>query len=890
MIQKLFLTFALFFSTTLSLAQSAALQWYFGRNAGIDFTTGMADTLGALHSDEGCATTSTGTGQLLFYTDGRTVFNAEHEVMQQGTGLNGNPQCAQAAVIVQQPGENHLFYVFTNDAHTGSNGLQYSVVDMQQDSGRGAVVQKNIPLATGLGEQLTLTHQGMPGNYWLLARAFGGQDIYAWSVSDTGIAASPVISQGVVNTGGASYNSIGSMKVSKTIDRLAISHRGLGKVEVFAFDAQTGIASNGYVLTGFTNNACYGVEFDPDGLFLYISERTPNGQLLQYDLMQPTPTDVQASKSVLAAFGTSQGALQIGPDDRIYHTVLNATHIGRINAPNLPGVQCAYDPDAFDLEGPIARLGLPQYLPGAGVAANASMLGGGCAGEPVVMAALTTTYDSLLWDFGDTLSGAANFSTDSIASHLYPGSGIWEVTLTVYHNGQSDSTVYPVIINPVLLNPIPGDTVACQGSVLELETNYPGLAVLWSTGVVDSVLMVTEPGAYWVESTGGTCVENDTVHVHLMPVPALSIVSDTMVCEGDSISVNLSAFGGSVLWENGDTNALRTLNTPGVYGIALDSAGCTRLHQINFEWLMYHGTFLGPDTSICESEALCLDIPYPDPQVSWSSGQSGPVLCVEQATTVYVDVEALGCQTTDTITVTTRPVPQPQLGADTAFCVGTPLALVSKPIAVDAWQWDNGHTEAMRLVDRPGRYWLYATLDGCTGSDTIVVTALPAPIPAQRFDTITCSDGLVTIQPGFTGIEYLWSDGSTAPVKTVGPGVYTVEVAVNECVVQDTVIVREATNCGCKLFAPNAFTPNGDGRNDTFAPITECEAVETELVVYNRWGELVFRSTEPGAKWDGRMAGTSVQTGTYVWQYRAVLQSWPNPQPGKWNGTVTVLQ
>lgn len=121
---KFFIIFLLY--TTFVFSQQEASVWYFGQNAGIKFhsdgsVTPLTD--GQLNTSEGCATISDNSGNLLFYTDGTTVWNKNHQVMQNGTGLMGSWSSTQSATIVPKPGSSNIYYVFTLDYEVHPNGL-----------------------------------------------------------------------------------------------------------------------------------------------------------------------------------------------------------------------------------------------------------------------------------------------------------------------------------------------------------------------------------------------------------------------------------------------------------------------------------------------------------------------------------------------------------------------------------------------------------------------------------------------------------------------------------------------------------------------------------------------------------------------------------------------
>ena len=132
----------------IAFSQKEGNIWYFGEYAGLDFTSGspVAITNSAMNKDEGCASICDSAGSLLFYTSGINVWNKNHQLMSNGTGLAGHNSSTPSALIVPNSGNSSLYYIFTTDAFFYPNGLKYSIVDMSLSSGLGAVTQKNITL------------------------------------------------------------------------------------------------------------------------------------------------------------------------------------------------------------------------------------------------------------------------------------------------------------------------------------------------------------------------------------------------------------------------------------------------------------------------------------------------------------------------------------------------------------------------------------------------------------------------------------------------------------------------------------------------------------------------------------------------------------------------
>ena len=144
------------------VAQNQASNWYFGENAGLSFnldTNTVSRTLdGQLNTREGCSSISDDTGNLLFYTDGLTVWNRNHTVMLNGFGLNGDESSTQSAIIVPKPDDPNIYYVFTVDDRERdgfTNGLNYSEIDMTLDGGLGSITVKNVTLLDVCSEKIT---------------------------------------------------------------------------------------------------------------------------------------------------------------------------------------------------------------------------------------------------------------------------------------------------------------------------------------------------------------------------------------------------------------------------------------------------------------------------------------------------------------------------------------------------------------------------------------------------------------------------------------------------------------------------------------------------------------------------------------------------------------
>jgi hypothetical protein len=159
-------------------AQNQNNFWFFGNEAGIDFSSGapVSITTGQMLSIEGCASVSDlVTGNLLFYSNGLQIWNANHVVMPNGNGLLGGASTSstQGVLIVPFPNNPGRYFLFTVDESIGGavNGFRYSVVNMNLNGGLGDVVsgQKNILIQNNVSERLAVAVKGDSTGYWVMS-------------------------------------------------------------------------------------------------------------------------------------------------------------------------------------------------------------------------------------------------------------------------------------------------------------------------------------------------------------------------------------------------------------------------------------------------------------------------------------------------------------------------------------------------------------------------------------------------------------------------------------------------------------------------------------------------------------------------------------------------
>ncbi len=445
-------------------AQSEAAVWYFGENAGVDFNSGFPEALinGQLSTSEGCATISDENGALLFYTDGSKVWNRNHIIIPNGTGLKGNPSSSQSAVIVPNPANLNQYYIFTVQAISHRGGLFYSILDMTLDGGNGAIMssQKNINLLQYSAEKIAAIEDHDNG-YWILSYAgFAGDEsrydtFHAFKINDLGIDASITSTfSGCSTTDGRGY-----LKISADGTKVAICNQNQRQVCLYNFDTSTGVLEG--ELTLDTVKSPYSAEFSPSSEKMYVSTGglfiSDNAGLYQFDL---TSSDIEGSRVKIHGERSKRGALQLGIDGKIYYARPGKTYLGVINDPENTGLTCNYNNEGVNLNGRKCKQGLPPFIQSyllAGINANDS-----CVGETVEFSLdSSVAIDSVLWDFGD-----GNTSTLETPNHVYNTSGTYIVTAEVNSGSSTRRLNKEITVIEVAMASSVSNFYACDDSTM----------------------------------------------------------------------------------------------------------------------------------------------------------------------------------------------------------------------------------------------------------------------------------------------------------------------------------------------------------------------------------------------------------------------------------------
>jgi hypothetical protein len=466
---------ALFFVLLINLAKAQhGNVWVYGIGNTLDFNQSppVDAPQRPMQAFEGSAVACDSLGNLLFYTNGITVYDKNDQIMPNGDSLKGGSSASMAAQIVPWPGHSKKYFVITVAQQGEPDGFCYSVVDLALNNGLGEVTTKNVQLHPSVGEKLTVTKHCNGIDYWVFVRTALTNQYLSFLISVNGIDSIAVVSQAIPARPHTSIhdNSVwGQFKFSPDSKFLAESVRRQG-LFIYSFNAQTGMvtgllncdtsfASNWGNPIGVSN---WGVSFDntSEKLVYSVGQYTDSNNSLQFCncIFEYSSTDGFVSfvrRDLVMPDSIPQiNGMQLAPDNNIYvkvrkqgpNGVSSYGEILRIetataingNLPLISELNYPQNLGPFDIYG----ISFPSFYDGIFTNHHKAALKiplcnptGGFDSIPFFDSLLTTTHP-YHWNFGDPASGAANESTEQFPVHYFTGPGVYTVTLSL----ESDCT------------------------------------------------------------------------------------------------------------------------------------------------------------------------------------------------------------------------------------------------------------------------------------------------------------------------------------------------------------------------------------------------------------------------------------------------------------------
>ncbi len=585
--------------TILAFSQKEASIWYFGQYAGLKFEdngsiTPLTD--GKFYFAEGCSSIADTDGNLLFYTNGVTVWNKEHQIMLNGTGLSGDSSTTQT-LIVPKPNSISIYYIFTCDYQGNPRGLRYSEVDMSYNNGLGRVTSnKNILLTTPVCEKICAVKNATEDGYWVVAHGYGNNSFLAYSLTAVGVNPQPVISNigKVVSVDISGQNAMGYMKFSPSGMKLISCNTALNNTELYDFDTSSGQITNPRIVSENYRN--YGVEFSPSEKIVYITGIY--FKLFQYDL---TASNIPSSEVILydSKKDLFLKALQMGINGKIYGSISEQNYLFTINKPDVLGTGCDFQLKGVTLPSGICSSGLPQFVQTLFRPNPKIEFKNNCLGNAVsfTLNTLNTfqTFDSVIWDFGDGTT-----SNEMNPTHQYTKAGNYTITATSTSSvGKTVTTSKKITIYNTPVANIANAIFACDDAINDGKETFDLTAqtpvILGSQSIsdfnityhlsqenadsnteaiIDSAVFTNTSNPQTIyarveNKLSPTCFATTNFQLIVKPYPVLIMNDSYSICEDKSVTINAPMGFLDYNWSNGATGSTTTMTKAGNYSLTV---------------------------------------------------------------------------------------------------------------------------------------------------------------------------------------------------------------------------------------------------------------------------------------------------------------------------------
>lgn len=528
-----------------------------------------------------------------------------------------------------------------------------------------------------------------------------------------------------------------------------------------------------------------------------------------------------------------------------------------------------------------------------------------------------------IWQYGDNTKPDTTTDLEGKVQHLFADTGTYTIKLKVILAGQClDSTTTLAKVYPGFFPNfnITGTCILLPIQFTDMTTSRYGFANKWSwnfgdeTTQADTSHLKTPSWKYSstglktvqliVESNKG-CIDTITKEADVRDRPPIVLAfKDTLICSNALVqdTLQLQASGLGLFSWSPNVQILRT-NTPDplvfpktttVYHVQLNENGCVSEDSVRVRVVPVVTLDLGPPTTICLTDTIQLKPSGDGLKFTWTTNPTPspisdtkvrePYVSPTDVFTTYTVLAEIGkCSSTDDVTIKTVPYPTARAGADTTICFEDTASLNASIIAA-RFSWTPTNTLSDPLILNPLAFprrttsYILQVYDdlGCPkpAYDTVVVKVLPQLFAFAGNDTaVVIGEPLQLNGSGADLYEwqpstYLNRNDIKNPVANLNNSFsYQLKVYTPEgCFDLDTINIK-VFRTNPQIFVPNAFRPDGH-QNNVLRPIPVGITRLEYFRVFNRWGQMVFQTTQHGMGWNGMLGGKPQASGIYVWEVR----------------------
>jgi hypothetical protein len=761
-------------------------HWYFPigngvvfqNNTAIPISDGQNKSIGGF----GCSATVSDklTGKLLFYTNGKSVWNRNHQIMKNGTNLNGSQNYSrQNSLIVQNPSDLNLYYIFTiDDLYPGSYGLCYSVVSLQD--GDGEVISKNNSILKGVAGKVTGTLDCEGTGFWIVTHSLKKHSFYSFHVTSNGINTTPVISTYIPNTPkqlDTMYSEYGWITISHDRSKLAITPLFYDyadfSLDLFDFNAATGEVANCIGL-GTGSPFSYLTYFSPDNTKLY-AHRLQNDNItgiVQYEINLSDAASIRNSLVYIDATPFNS-TYQINAKGSIF-TFGTSTppSLSAILYPNKKGNACQFQESVLRLSGTEFEA-YPNFMDyNFGHSTDTAVI---CLRNASRIGPPAFSGYSYSW------SPAIGLDNPTIANPIASPPQTTEYTLKVTNtNGCESFQTYIVAIaeKPKIAAVAP----ICAGASVQLSASGGDTYQWFPPESVDTATKanpIAKPKVstrYKVITTRGQCTDSAFVDVEVI-VPIAKAGADKTTCTGGSVQLGDTAKAGeSYTWTPTDglnnsilSNPIATPTKTTQYILEVWKNGCTAYDTVLVTVVGKTMAIVSGDTAICGGQKVQL-VASGGSNYSWTPtvgldnpSVSNPIASPQITTKYKVIVSNGDCKDSAFVTVSVSPFSGANAGIDKTICPGASTQIGAPPETGNTYIWSDNIAVNERSLSNPTvspntttEYIVTVTnATGCVATDTVLVTVGNIVAKVSNDTTICSGTSVQLLASG--GANYTWT-------------------------------------------------------------------------------------------------------------------------------------
>lgn len=770
-------------STSLS-AQKEGNWWFFGNTSSLDFSINppIVSSGSGMFTYDNSSAVSDQNGQLLFYTNGVSVWDRFNNVMTNGSGLLGSNSGGQSALIVPQPNSN-LYYIFTVPAFA-NGALRYSIVDMTLSGGNGDVTIKNQVLHTPTTEKLDAHYDCSTNTYKIISHQFGTANFFVYEVNASGIVATPVISNvGNVHSGGSSSGSqdaMGQLTISPDGKLVAVAQQYTSTIQIFDFSHSTGIVSNPRTINYYS---AWGLSFSRNSKMLYASQWLTTS-VDQIDLTNPAipsnPINVGIVTGTLGVYGA--GYLQLAPNHKIYIAKWGSSYLSIIDQPDLQGTLCNFIDSGINLGAVVSQAGLCRSV--STIPSPLSILSNSNCGTSSFGLSDTNGISAITWDFGNGANSNILFPTHPFSPGNYP------ITAYVTRCNYIDtitSTITVTLDSTVSQFTVSNNT--CTNSIAISNQSQNALNYNWDWGNGQTAsgaqtnYSYSAPGNYTITliTTNGNCIDTSTQTISIS-VPTQANYTFSSDCSNNIYVTNLSNNATNYIWNwgNGQSSTGNITNytypVSGTYNVSLIASNGTCSDTLTQQVIIPAGIVTTANfNSGCNLNLDITNFTTTATSILWNWGNgnqtTGPVSTYTYSApgnyVVSLILATSTCNDTIVTNITIAPIVTSSFIATSSCYQEVLLTNNSSNASNYIWNLGNGQQSSSNLTSytysQPGTYSiaLIAQNSGCSDTTQQSITVSPSTV-ATFTATADCNQGITisNISQNATNYAWTWGDGN----------------------------------------------------------------------------------------------------------------------------------